>query len=175
MHVLGFTARPEMSLHETDREDLFAECTALVRRIELLVPGEPEPVVAGRRENGAWSIYFGKDPVYHFDEQGRLRRAFAGGALYRTQGHTLARLERKRSRQQVVLVRNDLSRGDLDQFLLRMQQQVGRLQDSLRAGELKCGRSFPEAVDVAGPLRSGLATVLAAWPNLAPAIPTRST
>ena len=101
-----------MALHETHREDLFAEATALVRRIELRVPGEPHPVVAGCRASGAWSVYFGPDPCYHFDEQGRLRRAFVDDRLYRTQGNTLAQLSRKRHADNVELSRIDLSAAD---------------------------------------------------------------
>jgi hypothetical protein len=74
-----------MSRNESDREDLMAEATALRRRVQLQVPGEALSIIAGFRDEGRVSIYFGPDPVYHFDEQGRLRRAFVAGRLYRTQ------------------------------------------------------------------------------------------
>jgi len=61
------------------------------------VPGEPENVIARFRADGSPSIYFGSDPVYHFDEAGRLRRAFVEEQLFRTQGDTLARLTRTRT------------------------------------------------------------------------------
>ena len=83
-----------MARQEVDREDLIAEAVALRRRIELALPGCDNPVVAGYRSTGALSLYFGADPVYQFDERGRLRRAFVGGHLYRTQGTTLAELTR---------------------------------------------------------------------------------
>src|SRR5262245_36429166 len=131
-----------MSRHEADREDLFAEGTALTTRIELVLPGEAEPVVAGCRSSGAWSIYFGGDPCYHFDEQGRLRRAFAGGYLYRTQGKTLARLERRRTDTEVVLERTDLQSIDFEDFMRRLQVRVRGLQESLTAATVECRRKI---------------------------------
>ncbi|MGH7129995.1 MAG: hypothetical protein ACREJB_15520, partial [Planctomycetaceae bacterium] len=81
------------------------EATALARRVEIVCPDETEPVIAGVREDGTLSVYFGADPAYHFDASGRLRRAFAAGCLYRTQGHTLARLLRRRTASVVELLR----------------------------------------------------------------------
>lgn len=173
MHSVGFTLRAEMSLHEADREDLFAECTALVRRIELMVSGQPEPIVAGCRPSGAWSIYFGSDPAYHFDEQGRLRRAFAGGVLYRTQGNTLARLERQRTDEEVALLRTDLQPTDLQEFMLRLKRQVSDLQAQLSTEAAKGRRSHPPDVDVVALLARAVEQVMSVWPELSPAIPTR--
>src|SRR5688572_26999220 len=68
-----------MSRRESDREDLLREATALVERVELLVPGEGEPVVAGFRRDGSLSVFFGPEAVYQFNSAGELRRAFAGG------------------------------------------------------------------------------------------------
>src|SRR5262245_3342321 len=106
-----------MSRHESDREDLMAEATALRERIALQLGGETEHVVLGFRDNGGWSLYFGSDPVFHFDAAGGLRRAFVDGELYRSQGTTLARLTRTRTDREVQLVRHDLSQGELEEFL----------------------------------------------------------
>src|SRR5262245_19900425 len=117
MPSLSLTKLRAMSRHEADREDLMAEATALARRVKLSVPGEVERVVAGFRATGRLSIYFGGEPVYHFDAEGRLRRAFVNGLLYRTQGTTLARLRRERSAEVTELRRRDLSPTELRQFL----------------------------------------------------------
>lgn len=98
-----------MARAESDREDLFAEATAFVRRAELTVRGIGEPIVFGSKRDGAWSIYFGTDPVFHFDPGGRLKRAFAGGRLYRTQGDTLAELTREQTAGETILRRRDLT------------------------------------------------------------------
>ena len=64
-----------MARHEEDREDLMKEATALVRRIEIQLNNDPEPVFAGYKRTGYLSIYLTPDRVYHFDEQNFLRRA----------------------------------------------------------------------------------------------------
>ncbi len=92
------------------RDDLMAEATALRERIEYSVAGQAEPVVAGFRTSGQWSLYFGSDPVYHFSANGALRRAFLGNDLYRSQGQTLARLTRFHElRLKCNLFRHDLT------------------------------------------------------------------
>ena len=85
-----------MARHETDRENLMLEATALIRRAEWSIPSHSDPIVAGFKRSGGWSLYFGSDPVYQFDADGRLRRAFVDGQIWRTQGTTLAGLRRER-------------------------------------------------------------------------------
>ncbi|MFO1093234.1 MAG: hypothetical protein U0992_07955 [Planctomycetaceae bacterium] len=162
-----------MARHEADREDLFAEGTALRQRIELTAPNSTEPVVAGCRAHGGWSIYFGGDPCYHFDPEGRLRRAFADGRLYRTQGDTLARLNRMRSAEVVELRRTDLNAAECAAFLDVMRQRLAGLRQEVASGELACRRRSPAETDVAALLVSALERILASGPQLSPAIPTR--
>ncbi len=113
-----------MARHESDREDLFAEATALVRRAELSGPGHAAPVTFGFRKDGGWSVYFGDDPAYHFDGDSRLKRAFHSGRLYRTQGHTLAELVRERTPNSTLLHRRDLLVAEVNVFHSEM---VGRI------------------------------------------------
>src|SRR5436190_17503305 len=123
-----------MARHEAEREDLMAEATALRERIEYSVPGLSEPVVAGFRESGQWSIYFGSDPVYHFAADGALRRAFLEGDLFRSQGTTLARLTRVRTGDEVQLVRHDLAAAELEQFADRMKERLASLKGAIETG-----------------------------------------
>lgn len=105
-----------MSRHRSDREDLMAEVVTLSPRICFTTPDFPDEIVAGRRQDGRWSIFLGGDPVYHFDAEGNLRRAFVQDRLYRTQGTTLARLTRQEAPDQTVLLRYDLNEEELSQF-----------------------------------------------------------
>ncbi|MBL8850817.1 MAG: hypothetical protein JNG89_14140 [Planctomycetaceae bacterium] len=162
-----------MARHEENREDLFAEATALTTRFEFESWDESEVIVAGRRANGAWSIYFGAEPCYHFDPEGRLRRAFAFDYLYRTQGNTLARLKRVRSDDEVVLQRTDLGSTDLGYFMRRLRAKVYVLLYSLNNNSMECLRKFPEDAEIVPTLTEALERILAAWPTLASAIPTR--
>jgi len=137
-----------MARHEADREDLMAEATALRERVELHVPGETEFVVAGFRDNGWFSIYLGPDPVFHFDADGALRRAFVAGDLYRSQKQTLARLTRTRSSSAVKLIRHDLDAAELEAFLTAMRKRLDRLQGALRAGAATIVRQLPADADL---------------------------
>lgn len=120
--------------NEADREDLMREAVALTRRVEIHLPGETEPVVAGFRDNGCWSVYFGGDPVLHFDAEGRLRRAFVGGQLFRSQGTVLSRLTRQRSESETTLLRYDLSPQELADFWSTAIPRLRHLADAVRDG-----------------------------------------
>jgi hypothetical protein len=147
-----------------------AEATALVRRVELAVAGEELPVVAGVRNSAMLSIYFGPDPVYHFDGRNRLRRAFAGGRLYRTQGNSLAELTRVRTPSATELHRHDLDGPSLDEFVARMKRRLRRLHDALARGTAARLRQAPEGDDFIAELSERIAGVLSCAETLAPPI-----
>jgi len=120
-----------MARQEQDREDLYAEAIACRERAEIIWPAISEPVLLGWREDGRADCFFGADPVYHFDHQGQLRRAYVGGKLYRTQGETLAELTRERTPTQTVLARIDLSREQCEEFREQMFERIRHLQNAL--------------------------------------------
>lgn len=132
-----------MARHEAEREDLMAEATALRERIEYSVAGRAEPVVAGFRESGQWSLYFGSDPVYHFAADGALRRAFLEGDLFRSQRTTLARLTRVRTGDEVQLVRHDLTAVELEQFAHRLKEHLASLKGAIETGSAQITRQVP--------------------------------
>ena len=146
-----------MARRESDREDLIAEATALVRRAELSV-GYPEPVAAGFRRDGGLSVYFGPDLAYHLDPDGRLKRAYRDGRLYRTQGDTLAELIRERTETQTILRRRDLSSEDRDAFLAELTGRFGGVLSEIDEGRASVLRAVPAGdatflVDLAAALR----------------------
>ena len=145
-----------MPRHEADREDLMAEATALRQRVGLELPGVAENVVAGFRDNGVCSIYFGADPVFHFDADGSLRRAFVAGDLYRSQGTSLARLSRTREGREVHLVRHDLEPAELAEFLAAMRSCLEQLYSALANGSARVVQQVPPETD----LRPRLVAVL---------------
>lgn len=132
-----------MTRHEADREDLFAEATALVRRAELACPGLAEPVVAGFRRDGGLSLYLGGEPAFHFDPQGRLKRAYRGGRLYRTQGETLAELTRERTPAVTLLSRRDLPPAECEAFVVEMCDLLKRVAGQIDRGEATVVRQSP--------------------------------
>lgn len=158
-----------MTRHESDREDLIREAVALKTRIEWDVPGEPEPVVTGVRSDMSLSVFFGQDPVYHFNPKGQLRRAFVDGFLFRTQGGTLARLNRERSELETTLLRNDLTELELAEFLAAMRTRLAALRTALlneTATELRSVVDESLAADFPALIQK----TESASPQLAPAI-----
>jgi len=121
-----------MARQEQDREDLMREATALFPRAEFQLLQHSEPVFWGRKQSGHFSFYFGGDPVYQFDQTGHLRRAFLGGYLYRTQGTTLARLNRVRTEDSSSLQRYDLNAQELAAVLKTMADCFLELQKNLK-------------------------------------------
>jgi len=149
-----------MPRHEAEREDLMAEATALHERVELAVPGEPGNVVAGFRDDGRFSIYFGGDPVFHFDADGGLRRAFVAGRLYRSKKQTLARLTRTRADDAVYLERHDLDPRELRDFLNRMQVRLTRLFVAIEQKAARVVRQVPAGGDLAPRIFAALQAAL---------------
>ncbi|HUG93391.1 MAG TPA: hypothetical protein VML55_21310 [Planctomycetaceae bacterium] len=160
-----------MARHESDREELLSEAIALIRRAELAVPGEPEHVICGFHRDGRLSVYFGPDPVYHFDADGRLRRAYAGGRLYRTQGTTLARLTRVRTPAATELHRHDLNDEELAAFRESLRQRLARLADCLGAAATTTIQQIPPDDDRLRPdAHAVVSRILERGPELAPPI-----
>jgi hypothetical protein len=191
---------PEMARIEADKDDLMREAVALVRRVEFLdseaagatatetavattnaaitavtkAMTTAAKIVIGFRASGWMSIYFGSDPMYQFDENGRLRRAFVGGHPFRTQGQTLARLTRHRTNSETTLLRHDLDDAELSAFRTEMLVRVTRLRDDLIAGRLAESKRIPKDDEsLAGDVLRFLTMVIQSPGLLAPAIPGR--
>jgi hypothetical protein len=159
-----------MARHESDREDLMQEATGLSRRVEWQVSFVPDPVVAGFKKNGAWSVYFGAEPVLQFDPSGCLRRAFYEGFLFRTQGSTLARLQRNRTSEETQLVRHDLDDSELAAFRVQACSWLRLLLQAIDLGEAVRLRQVPEADEVILDLCVALRTAISDGLPLASAI-----
>jgi len=141
-----------MASNEKDREDLMRDARALKRRVSFRSNQREDPVfftqiVLGIRENRYLSAYFDQDPVFHFDERNRLRRAFVDGYLYRTQGTTLARLNRERTRNETILKRHDLDEQELQRFLSRVVDTLKCFLNLLRENEFVFARKIPKDDD----------------------------
>lgn len=158
--------------NESDREDIMREATALRRRASFAVEGLPEPIVAGFRARDFFSVFFDQDPVYQFDDNGRLRRAYRNGLLYRTQGSTLARLTRVRTKEQTELQRTDLTADELAEFLNEMRGFIEALLAALESGVVPTEK-VPADADFSSEIIAALEATLQTTDPLAPAFPTR--
>ncbi len=146
------------------------EAVALTERVELLSPADSPTIVAGFRPNGFLTVYWGDDPYYQFDDQGRLRRAVVDGRLFRTQGGGLAQLTREDEPDAAVLLRHDLDPAELADFRQAMLSRVRELHETLASGHVQIIRQVPPEGPVIERLVSGLETVLHGAGELAPAI-----
>lgn len=147
---------------EQDREDLLKDAKALVERIELAVGGFDEHAIIGFRDSGAASVYFGHEPVYHFNSDGELRRAFADGRLYKAENRRLVSMERRRDEGVVALIGHELSDLESDEFLATMSRAVDSLRDAVEAGRAAVIGQVPADRDVLGRTRAWLAKL--SWP-----------
>jgi hypothetical protein len=162
-----------MARIESDREDLLREAVALTRRVEFSIPGHAENIVAGFRDNGWFSVYFGASLMCQFNPSNSLRRAFAEGKLYRTQGNTLAELVRSRSTTGTALQRRDLDGEELDQLLVRFRTNLEQLAMAVSRGTVQIVGQVPEREDVLGDVSTQVAEILARPIELASSINTR--
>jgi hypothetical protein len=139
-----------LAREEQDREDLLAEAVALVERVEIELPDSGGRVIAGFRRDGCGSVYFDADPAYHFNSRHELRRAFAGGRLFKAQRGCLVALQRVRTASEVQLVRHELSDAETTEFLRELAWRLQSLEASLRAGAFRLLGQVPESANVIG-------------------------
>lgn len=152
-----------MARTESDKEDLIRDATALVERAELVCDDDHSTLITiGFFRDGRCTVYLDQDPFYQFDTEGRLRRAFEDGLLYRSQAATLSSLRRGRKSDQdgrpqcVVLDRRDLTPSELQSFRERMHDRLRLLRDRIAADRITVRR----AVSVSGGLPEQTLTML---------------
>ncbi|MCH8923097.1 MAG: hypothetical protein IIA67_08125, partial [Planctomycetes bacterium] len=122
-----------MSRAEQDREDLLAEATALVERVELSLSEADDHVVVGFRRHGCASVFFGPDPVYQFTSDDKLRRAFVGGLLIKAEAGRLFSLDRQRGSGEVRLVRHELTDDESSQLRSEARARLRSLHEAIVA------------------------------------------
>ena len=149
-----------MATNESPREDLIREATALIERAELQLSPDSPLITIGYRRNNAFSLFIDQDPVYQFDPDCRLLRAFVNGLLYRSQQTTLARMQRQRSAAQTILNRTDLSAEQLMEFRQNMAQHLARILQAIEAGQFSIVRQIPDQFEVAVRVSATLRAIL---------------
>ena len=147
-----------LSRQEQNREDFLRDATALVERAELRILALPDSIYAGFRKEGALSLYFGPDEVYHFNSAGQLRRAYIAGTLYKAdRGHFVA-LTRDRTPAETTLRSHALSQGDTASLLSHLQRLLQSFHEALTAGSFTITGHVPADAAIISRLTSWLAT-----------------
>ncbi len=151
-----------MARHEADREDLISEATALVQRAEIVyrdAENRTATVVVGFRRDGSLSSYFGAEPVYQFNAQHQLRRAYLDGRLLKAERGQLVAMRRERTDGEVQLVTSNLSEQAKADLLQALESSLRHLAAAVADGTAEIRRQVPAADD---PQAAGLRQRIAA-------------
>jgi hypothetical protein len=124
----------------TEAAGLLQSGRLYLRRIGLRDRGNPgglDLIFAGRKR-GAFSIYFGDAPIYHFDLEGRWQRAFINGVHYRKAlDTTIDAIGRQREESGLVLRRRSLGFAEASDLDASIRAAALDLLDRLDAGRLE--------------------------------------
>jgi hypothetical protein len=153
------------------REDLLRDAQALSPRAEIQWghgAGRSTAFVGFRGDS--LSLYFGEDPVFHFNGQGHLRRAFVRDELIKAEHGRLAGLMRERSGSEVALVSRQLDANAQARFVADIERRLQDLRESLVAGSINVRGQVPPDGDALERLRQWLeahpAVTIAASPRV---------
>lgn len=142
-----------------DREDLLRDARALVPRMMLQVrlAGEQVKLFAGFRGESL-SLYFGDEPVFHFNARGELRRAHVGRQLIKADGGRLCELHRTSKGDAVKLAASELDGSRQLQLLAELSEKLAEFRNALEAGQVRLIGQEPPDADALGRLQRWLAT-----------------
>ncbi len=101
--------------HPTEAACLLEQGALYGRRIGLKpLVADGDPIFAGFKQ-GAFSLYFGDAPIFHFDLEGRWQRAFVDGTHYlKGLDATIHAIDRVREGPNLVLKRRTLTLVEAD-------------------------------------------------------------
>ncbi len=123
--------------HRTEAACLLEQGASYGRRIGLqpLTPDE-DPIFAGFKQ-GAFSLYFGDAPIFHFDLEGRWQRAFIDGTHFlKGLDATVHAIDRVREGSNLVLKRRTLLLDETAQIDERIRSTAQELISGMSAGRL---------------------------------------
>jgi hypothetical protein len=141
-----------------DREDLLRDARALTPRIQLqaAINGRVVSLFAGFR-GAALSVYFGADPVFHFNAARELRRAFVAGRLVKADGGQLTAMERVHTAASVELRGEQLSDADSRALLDDVADRLSQLRCTMATGDYTLDGQVPADGDARERLTAWLA------------------
>jgi hypothetical protein len=140
-----------------DREDLFRDAVALSPRVQLRRRDAPPflEVFAGFRGD-CLSVYFGDDPVFHFNSAGELRRAFVDNLILKAESGQLVALQRMQSTTSSQLTRLQWDDSRFQGLLDDVDDRLCKLLADLTGGAFDVVGQFPADGDAQLRLRNWL-------------------
>ena len=141
-----------------DREDLLRDAKAYRNRIELVMQDAAASITvfAGFREEGGLSLYFGQDPVYQFNSQKELRRAFVDDRIHKAEQGQLVRLDPGRTEEKVEMERHVLSPSELEAFSANCSKQLATLLKAIQNESVEVSGQVPDNAEVLQALQAWL-------------------
>lgn len=124
----------------TEAAGLLRSGALLARRVGLRPagagPAAPADILAGFKPGG-FSLYFGDEPIDHFDLDGRWQRSFRDG-LHHLKGldGQVRVVDRAREGEQMVLRRRTLGPGEVEALDARIADDAARVGGEIAAGRL---------------------------------------
>jgi hypothetical protein len=130
------------AMPQTEASCLLASGTLYRVRAGLTTESGDGPLVFAGFKKGAFSLYFGDAPIYHFDLEGRWQRAYIGPTHYLKglDGRVHA-IDRVREGPNLVLRRRVLGPDEVRAFDLQLCDVAASLLDELARGRF--GRHEP--------------------------------
>ncbi len=135
-------------VHLSEAACLIEQGATYRRRVGLKpVQGDGEPIFTGFKP-GAFAVYFGDAPFYHFDLEGRWQRAFVDGTHYRKSlDGGVQCIDRVREGPNLVLKRRTLTQAAASEFDSQVRSMALDLIADLDAGKLgRVEPSSPKAI-----------------------------
>jgi len=141
-------------IHE--REDLLRDAKALSPRVQFEIETSmgKETIFAGFRLNGALSLYFESDPVYHFNSSHQLRRAYVEDRIIKAETGRLIAMTRKQSQVSSELIRHEMSDAEKYCFCQTFDAHLEQLREALQEKKYTVTGQVPEDVDAINRLQS---------------------
>ena len=138
-----------MSRHTQDREDLLRDATALNPRLMLgiTLAGQVVELFAGFRRGNALSLYFDSDPVYHFNSNGQLRRAFVAGRVIKADQGLLFTWIPDRTSGSVTMDSRALTSSEQAQLGENLRCLLDEVKNAMSARQFSLVGQFPAEGD----------------------------
>ena len=134
-----------MARREQPKENLIEQATALIQRVELRIA--EEVVTIGFRKDGAASLFFNDEPVYHFNAANELRRAYDDGMIKAVDG-ALVKMKRERTKQAVQLISKPLPDEEQAAFLGELASRCEGVLAAIKNGRCNATRQVPKELDL---------------------------
>ena len=120
-----------------DREDLLRDARNLSPRVQLraVIGGRDAAVFAGFRGESL-SLYFGPEPVFHFNAAGELRRAFLSGRIVKAENGRLFGMERVVGENQVELLTSAVPEDEQSRVFADLVSRLTGLRAAFDRGDV---------------------------------------